>query len=109
MKTKTIPAELNQAIDIIKQKANPERIILFGSRARGDNDPSSDYDILIVTRKAGNEREITRSVYKEMYQQNIMLDIELIAISQNKWKSSKDQLGLIYKQIEAEGIELYRE
>jgi predicted nucleotidyltransferase len=109
MKTKAIPAELNQAIEIIKQNANPVRIILFGSRARGDNDPDSDYDILIVTKEAGNEREITRNIYKEMYQQNIMLDIELIAVNQDKWQSSKDQLGLIYKQVESEGVDLYRE
>jgi predicted nucleotidyltransferase len=31
--------------------ANPERIILFGSRARGDHRPDSDFDVLVVMRQ----------------------------------------------------------
>ncbi len=31
-------------------------IILFGSRGRGDNRESSDYDLLIVLREKGNEQ-----------------------------------------------------
>jgi predicted nucleotidyltransferase len=27
---------------------NLKKIVLFGSRSRGDNDPDSDYDILVV-------------------------------------------------------------
>jgi len=35
---------------------DPEaRIILFGSRARGDSNPNSDWDFLILTRKEVNQ------------------------------------------------------
>jgi len=33
----------------IKKKIRPERVILFGSRARGDNKESSDFDVIIVS------------------------------------------------------------
>jgi len=52
---------------------------------------------------------LSRNIYKEMYHQNIMPVIELIAVNQDKRKSSKDKLGLIYKQVESEGVDLYRE
>ena len=30
----------------------PERVYLFGSRARGDGDPESDYDLMVVVHEA---------------------------------------------------------
>ncbi|GAG96837.1 unnamed protein product [marine sediment metagenome] len=38
---------LKKAIEIIVQIAKPDKIILFGSHARGDNKPESDYDLLV--------------------------------------------------------------
>ena len=32
----------------IREAIHPDRIMLFGSRARGDADPESDFDLLIV-------------------------------------------------------------
>jgi predicted nucleotidyltransferase len=34
----------------VEQKFSPERVILFGSRARGDHLQDSDYDIIVVSR-----------------------------------------------------------
>jgi HEPN domain-containing protein len=42
------PDELDRMVKQIVGKVDPEAIYLFGSRARGDTDPDSDYDLLIV-------------------------------------------------------------
>jgi predicted nucleotidyltransferase len=39
---------LEQIVAFITSKLSPERIILFGSYARGDNTENSDIDILII-------------------------------------------------------------
>ena len=39
---------LRDIVDIIIREADPEQIILFGSRARGDACPDSDVDLLII-------------------------------------------------------------
>jgi len=39
---------LQQIVDRIRKVMAPERIILFGSRARGQGGNSSDYDLLII-------------------------------------------------------------
>jgi len=109
MKTKTVPTELKQTIEIIKQIATPVRIVLFGSRARGEHTVSSDYDILIVTKNVRNEREITRKIYKELYTQDIDLDIELLAVGEDRWNDDRNRFDLIYRHIDSEGIELYNE
>ena len=109
MKTETVPKELKQVTEIIKQKADPVRIVLFGSRARGDYTTSSDYDILIIIKNVKNEREITREIYKELYTQGVDLDIELIAVDENRWNNVKERFDLIYRNIDSEGIEIYSE
>ncbi len=43
---KTDPLE--KAIEIIIQSVDPDKIILFGSRARGDHKKESDYDICVI-------------------------------------------------------------
>lgn len=43
--TPTIPAEL---LDPVVAYFNPRRVILFGSRARGEAGPDSDIDLLVV-------------------------------------------------------------
>lgn len=39
---------LQQMVDALRAAGEPERVILFGSRARGDARPDSDFDLLIV-------------------------------------------------------------
>lgn len=45
----------------------PERVYLFGSKARGDAGPDSDYDImLVVPNDAGPERRRSRLAYQAL-------------------------------------------
>jgi excisionase family DNA binding protein len=41
----------------IARTIDPARIILFGSRARGDARPDSDYDLLVILDSVGHRRE----------------------------------------------------
>jgi uncharacterized protein len=46
----------------------PERVYLFGSRARGDDGPNSDYDImLVVPDDASPERLRSRLAYERLW------------------------------------------
>ena len=51
-------ALLNYIVDKIVGEINPKEIILFGSRARGEEKPSSDIDLFIV-----QDSESTNSCY----------------------------------------------
>jgi len=39
---------LKEMVRRLEERLRPERIYLFGSRARGDAGPDSDYDLLVV-------------------------------------------------------------
>jgi len=41
-------SSLDEIVRRIAEVAGPDRVILFGSHARGDARPNSDYDLLIV-------------------------------------------------------------
>src|SRR6266404_2050933 len=48
---------LEQIVEVLRAAGQPERVILFGSRARGDARPDSDFDLLIVQAvQPGNSR-----------------------------------------------------
>ncbi len=42
---------LSAIVKIIVSTADPDKIILFGSRASGDQSPDSDYDILVLKKR----------------------------------------------------------
>lgn len=56
---------LAEAIRRLAAAYHPERIYLFGSRARGDSGPDSDYDLLIVVPDdASPQRRRSRLAYE---------------------------------------------
>jgi uncharacterized protein len=46
--TIAVPEEIRPLVDALKARFTPEAIWLFGSRARGDNRPDSDWDLLVA-------------------------------------------------------------
>jgi len=96
-----------QIVAFIISKISPERIVLFGSYARGENTQNSDIDILIIMKNLENERKITGQLYKALLDENISAPIDFIAIDYDKYNTLKNRVGLIYKTIEQEGQILY--
>ena len=98
---------LNKIVDIIVRSVYPKKIILFGSRARGDNSEGSDYDIFILNDSNENERKITTRIYKQFYEEHINKEIDLVAASTEKMEKNLTTTGFIYKNVDEEGIVLY--
>lgn len=47
---------LETVIDVVVTRLNPRRLILFGSRARGEERPGSDYDLPIIEDERSPDR-----------------------------------------------------
>ena len=82
----------------LKKYDRIEKVVLFGSRARGDNTERSDYDIAIYGSLSGIEKAAVRSFIDEDLKTLHNFDVVFI--------SDKTNPELI-KNIEKDGIDLY--
>ena len=75
---KTIAQEkLHEIIRRIVEVAQPEKIILFGSAARGEMGPHSDVDLLVI--KSGVHRlELTGQICRHMHGVGEAVDIIVV-------------------------------
>ena len=56
-------SSLEKAIEVIDRVAKPDKIILFGSRARGDHKAASDYDLLVLKRAVEHRGKLVQKIY----------------------------------------------
>ena len=67
MKVVVKESGLDDIVERLKHAYDPERIYLFGSRARGDEGPDSDFDFLVVVPDdASRERRGSRLAYQAL-------------------------------------------
>ncbi len=100
---------INQSIldDIIRrivEVADPERIILFGSAARGDMNRDSDVDLLIV-KEGGDPLDLMGQIYQNMYGAGAAVDA--IVVTPQAIERYKDSHALIIKPALQEGKVVY--
>lgn len=64
----------------------PERVYLFGSRARGDAGPDSDYDLLIIVPdSAPPERQRSRLAYEVLWEVGTAGDVVVMTQGYFDW------------------------
>jgi predicted nucleotidyltransferase len=82
MKTKTRkrtgkpdPAILADIVERIVRTAKPEKIVLFGSAARGTMGPDSDYDLLVIKAGKYDYYRLTTAIRRELRGIGVAVDI----------------------------------
>jgi predicted nucleotidyltransferase len=67
---------LNEIVRRLVEAYHPERIYLFGSHARGEAGPDSDYDLLVVVPdSAPEERRRSRLAYEALWGTGTAADV----------------------------------
>jgi predicted nucleotidyltransferase len=60
------PAILADIVKRVVKAAQPEKIVLFGSAARGTMGPDSDLDLLVIKGGKFNHDRVTRDIYRNL-------------------------------------------
>ena len=60
------PAILADVIKRVVEAADPEKIVLFGSAARGTMGPDSDLDLLVIKGGKFNRHRVTTAIYRHL-------------------------------------------
>ncbi len=78
----------------VTRDLRPERVILFGSRGRGDNRPGSDYDLLIVSGRFRGVPWIERApLVIRLW--DLPLDLEPICLTPEEYRRRRRELSII--------------
>lgn len=78
----------------IRAKYPDAKILLFGSRARGDNLKSSDYDLLVLSDAFGGVgfRDRITAVFSLI---DRPVNVEMICLTHDEFKARKNELSII--------------
>ena len=99
-----IDGVLDEVIRRVVESAQPERIILFGSAARGDAGLARDIDLLVV--KAGiNRRELAARIRRQLY--GVRAAVDIVVATPEDIERYKDTHALVIKQALQEGRVVY--
>ncbi len=97
--------EIKNLLEILKNSIDPDKVILFGSRATNNFSIDSDYDICIIKKNVNHKRKLAQAVYKSLFGSGLSVDVIVetpemfIELQQNPY--------LIYQQIYKKGIVIY--
>ncbi|KYC51634.1 MAG: Nucleotidyltransferase domain protein [Candidatus Methanofastidiosum methylothiophilum] len=95
---------LEELVELIKKEYSPELILLFGSRARGDNLITSDYDIIVVSKKFIGIPFLTRLfLMQDLWDGERHLDA--LCYTPEEYERKKQQMGTV-QQASIEGVPL---
>lgn len=84
----------------------PERVYLFGSRARGEAGPDSDYDLLMVVKESGlpryrREQEAFRTLI------GVGAPKDILVLTREEFDRKRTVVSSLPAAVEREGILLY--
>ena len=85
--------------------SDPEKIILFGSFARGEEQPDSDLDLMVVIKVVQSPR--AESVRLRRALRGLLVPIDIVVATPEQLERHRNTVGLIYRTILSEGKVLY--
>lgn len=83
----------------------PERVVLFGSQARGDATSESDVDLLVVMPVNGSKRE--RRLAIQMALHDIHVPKDILVVTPREWDIQRGIPGTLVWPARQEGVVLY--
>lgn len=100
-----IPEAIQEMVDRIVRRFQPEMIILFGSHARGDAGADSDVDLLVVMHLNCSKRRQQVEIRKALQDIEIPKDIIVTTPADFLWR--KEVTGTIERPAARDGKVLY--
>ena len=82
-----------------------EKIILFGSRARGNHREDSDWDVLIVVEST--DRVVRGKLWRGVHRRLVRVfraPVDLVVVSSSYWRNYKDTPGTVLYPAMREGV-----
>jgi predicted nucleotidyltransferase len=85
---------------------DPVRIVLFGSRARGDGREDSDYDLLVVVDAVASRRTMSIAIRRSFEDLPVGADVVVAAAEETDGRAPGRPAGVVYWALR-DGIVVY--
>ena len=97
--------ELPEITRRIRQVSDPDKIILFGSYARGEAGQHSDMDLMVIKNRMASVLAETKKIYRALA--NLAVPIDIVVVSQEYLEQYGKLIGTVLYPALKEGIILY--
>ena len=101
----TAQAAIDEIVDRIAARFSPERIVLFGSHARGDAREDSDLDLMVLFREVDDPRERAAELYGSLIDCDLPTDI--VVSTTARFERYKNVVNTVYWPAAREGRVVY--
>ena len=105
METLTAERAITEMVRRIVERFDPERIILFGSHARGAAGPNSDVDLLVVKRGRYHRGRLTEEIYMNLI--GVGQAVDVIVVTPEDMERYRNTHALVIAPALREGREIY--
>lgn len=95
---------LDTIIERIVEVADPERILLFGSAARGEMGPHSDFDLLVVKSDV-HRRKLAQRIYRNLI--GVGQPVDIVVVTPEDLERYADSHALVISPALEDGTEVY--
>ena len=102
---KPSPEVIREIIARVVQVAHPQRLILFGSAARGEMGPDSDVDLLVVVQEPVHRRDLAGEIYRNLH--GVQVPVDVVVVTENDIQEFGDKLGTVLYPALKEGVVVY--
>lgn len=96
---------LDEIVRRIREVSDPERVILFGSYARGDTRPYSDIDLLVIKDKVDSSHTETARIYRSLA--HLAVPVDVVVVDTAYVQRYGDLVGTVIRPALREGKVLY--
>ena len=98
-------AVLDEIVRRIVEVAAPEKIILFGSAARGQMGPDSDVDLLVIKSGVTHRGRLAEAIYMNLF--GVGKAVDVVLVTPEDVEQYKDCHALVIKPALREGKVVY--
>ena len=96
---------LTDIVGKLKIFFKPEKVYLFGSRAKGLARENSDYDLFIIV-KSSNKRMIDRMIEANDLLWGRTVPVDVFVYTESEFNDDKDEVNSIAHAVATEGVEI---
>ncbi len=91
---------------LVCKKVSLRSVVLFGSRARGDAEPDSDMDVLVIVEDLAEKDEdyISECAWEAGFESGIV--VVPVVFSRFDWENGPERYSLLAEAVKSDGVYL---